>query len=761
VSSDPRNAQNEQIREFHKSLILSKTRNVLLSSCNEIDGSSLKDEMRDISTIFSQICEVSKGLLTKDEVSSTIREFRLNARLRKSIGSFFRKSLRLHSRTYNREEEKEMKNNTYDGDTPSSENNEEDDEDSEEDIDTEEEEDNDDDYEPISSEISSQLVDLNWISPHLRISLNEALYEEIRKRVHVVASKGFDRRRLKSLRLWLHSAVSLWVVKFIRNENAEVWTKRLSFHLHDTFARTRIESLFSIIRDFPDSEPALHDLRRCMRRTQVQTLLIESLKNAFRKRLLHPGVSTDMIITLYVNTIRALQILDPRGVLLEQVSPPIRSYLRRRSDTVRCVVKALTNDSGEGSELFDELRLGVHENNSHKDTQKHRMLDMTEYSSDEEGDSDTKTSATAMKSGTFWTPEPIAVDPRKRSKSRRTADIISTLVRIFGSSEIFVNEYQIMLADKLIGNRTDFETDREVHTLELLKLRFGESSLHQCEIMLKDMGDSRRVNANLLPKVEQRCSHEDDEKMDDDESNNLVVDTVSATLISRHFWPSLQAGSENLRVHPKVQTKLDAFAKEYSILRNPRILEWRHGLGTVEIELEFQNDETVEFRVSPELATIVSYFGDQEELPMENLPELTGLSMDIVCKRVDWWINQGVLERKDDDVVGVVKKYVGATSCVTDSKDDSNDGEDHVSSAEMQHREQMRVYESYVIGMLSNFRTLPVDRIHNMLKMFVNSDEHKYVYYMCVCVCARCVCSFMFLLFRRPEFTPHLKTSIK
>jgi anaphase-promoting complex subunit 2 len=135
----------------------------------------------------------------------------------------------------------------------------------------------------------------------------------------------------------------------------------------------------------------------------------------------------------------------------------------------------------------------------------------------------------------------------------------------------------------------------------------------------------------------------------------------------------------------------------------------------------------VEFRVSPELATIVSYFGDQDEYELETLPDLTGLSMDIVRKRVDWWINQGVLERRQDgNVVGVVKKYVGTTSGMTDSKDDGNDGEETVSSAEMQHREQMRVYESYVIGMLSNFRTLPVDRIHNMLKMFVNSDEHKY-----------------------------------
>ena len=41
-----------------------------------------------------------------------------------------------------------------------------------------------------------------------------------------------------------------------------------------------------------------------------------------------------------------------------------------------------------------------------------------------------------------------------------------------------------MLADRLMS-KTDYDTDRDLHTLELLKLRFGESNLHQCEIMLK------------------------------------------------------------------------------------------------------------------------------------------------------------------------------------------------------------------------------------------------------------------------------------
>ena len=98
--------------------------------------------------------------------------------------------------------------------------------------------------------------------------------------------------------------------------------------------------------------------------------------------------------------------------------------------------------------------------------------------------------------------------------------------------------------------------------------------------MLKDMGDSRRVNANLLPKVKKRCLEEEEEEEKRWIKTTRILSWTPSvrTLISRHFWPPLQTSSENLRLHPKVRKKLDAFAKEYSILRNPRILEWRHGL---------------------------------------------------------------------------------------------------------------------------------------------------------------------------------------
>ena len=56
------------------------------------------------------------------------------------------------------------------------------------------------------------------------------------------------------------------------------------------------------------------------------------------------------------------------------------------------------------------------------------------------------------------------------------ADVTSMLITIYGSKELFVSEYQSLLADRLLA-LTDFEVTREIKHIELLKLRFGEDQV--------------------------------------------------------------------------------------------------------------------------------------------------------------------------------------------------------------------------------------------------------------------------------------------
>ena len=82
-----------------------------------------------------------------------------------------------------------------------------------------------------------------------------------------------------------------------------------------------------------------------------------------------------------------------------------------------------------------------------------------------------------------WMPDPVDADPTKLSHPRkRASDIISMLVNIYGSKELFVNEYRTLLSNRILSQ---YDPEREIRNLELLKLRFGEAPLHQCEVMLK------------------------------------------------------------------------------------------------------------------------------------------------------------------------------------------------------------------------------------------------------------------------------------
>jgi anaphase-promoting complex subunit 2 len=57
-----------------------------------------------------------------------------------------------------------------------------------------------------------------------------------------------------------------------------------------------------------------------------------------------------------VSMIHALRIIDSSDLLLNFVALPIRAYLMRRKDTVRCIVSSLT--ASKDSELHVELRRG-------------------------------------------------------------------------------------------------------------------------------------------------------------------------------------------------------------------------------------------------------------------------------------------------------------------------------------------------------------------------------------------------------------------
>lgn len=82
--------------------------------------------------------------------------------------------------------------------------------------------------------------------------------------------------------------------------------------------------------------------------------------------------------------------------------------------------------------------------------------------------------------GSDWKPDPIEALFQK-GQWRRRLDLLSMLVSIYGSKKAFLVEYKQLLSQRLLKQRS-FYTSHELRNLELLKLRFGEHHLHECEV---------------------------------------------------------------------------------------------------------------------------------------------------------------------------------------------------------------------------------------------------------------------------------------
>jgi len=131
---------------------------------------------------------------------------------------------------------------------------------------------------------------------------------------------------------------------------------------------------------------------------------------------------------------------------------------------------------------------------------------------------------------------------------------LSTLVSIYGSTEIFVSEYRSILAEKLFSN-VNYITDNEVTNLELLKIRFGEEYLHNCEVMLRDVEDSKRVNNSIHSYLNSQYAAESDEEP------RVLCDSL---IISDFYWPPNEA--THLVHHSKAKEWISNYENTYSVI---------------------------------------------------------------------------------------------------------------------------------------------------------------------------------------------------
>ncbi|KAJ7334437.1 Anaphase-promoting complex subunit 2 [Desmophyllum pertusum] len=537
------------------------------------------------------------------------------------------------------------------------------------------------------SQLNSQLHSLGLMKKVAEPAFLSVIHREIQRRIDEKCKGEFEASFLASLLHWIDTELCGWLLLIFQTQGHDAnsmttsteislddWKPKLHYFMYKSFADLRISELFTIIVEYPDSLPAIQDLKECLEVTDQRKELIVSLRSAFERRLLHPGANTSDILTQYVSAIRALHVLDPAGVILEHVCTPVRQYLRTREDTVRCIVTSLTDENS--TELAEELMRG----------DPRTIDDLGACDSEDDDDN--------------WMPAPSDADPDKISSSRKAPDIISMLVNIYGSKDLFVSEYRTLLADRILSS-FNYDTEKELRYLELLKLRFGESHLHFCEIMLKDVADSRRINSHIQASAAK--------------SENTKTDTIplTAMVLSAVFWPAFR--EEKLKVAEEIQRAMDEYTRGFEALKGMRTLRWKPHLGLVEVEVELA-DRTLSLSVTPAQATAIIHFQEKERWTLEELSGVMHVPPGLLRRRLGFWISQGVLKEESTDTFTVVEKQKGQQripEVVMDAEVESV-----MASSQDQREEELQVFWSYIVGMLTNLESLPLDRIHSMLRMF-------------------------------------------
>jgi anaphase-promoting complex subunit 2 len=559
--------------------------------------------------------------------------------------------------------------------------------------------------------------------------ITQMLFAEISLRIERSADTDYATPLLDSLRRWLVVSPKRWLELTLGDSAAAAhWLARLDGLAIRSVASARCASLMNIVREYPESMGALDDLRTCVEITGEFERVVAALNAQYVMRLLHPGAYTNDIIVQFVSTIKALRYVEPAGVMLEQVLEPIRAYLRGRDDTVRCMLQAFTDES---SDLYEEFM--------HGDASATIVALCDDDLVSGEVNDERRAAYRA------WQPDPIHAHA-STSRVSRLVDTISLLVGVFGAPARFVKEYRNVLGERLLS-LASFNVDNELTQAEMFKLRFGDASMQECGIMLKDIGDSKRVNAHVASEID--------------------VSPLTIVLCSYLSWPTLK--ESKLILPPWLTQRIDAFAARFRLHKAQRDMFVAPQHGAVELELDVGADEPLAVTCSPLQATVALCFAKTVQIESAAVVQSAtddeldavqrGLSPDAIAQRVgasveevrgalQFWASKRVLKFSATDALwqlvqggdadgraatqedgGAVNGRAGGNDDDDDDDGDDDDDDDDDEGDELAgddgagdgggESDVMAEAQPFILAMLTNLGALPAMRINMMLSNFV------------------------------------------
>jgi anaphase-promoting complex subunit 2 len=180
--------------------------------------------------------------------------------------------------------------------------------------------------------------------------------------------------------------------------------------------------------------------------------------------------------------------------------------------------------------------------------------------------------------------------------------------------------------------------------LELLKARFGEAPLQSCEVMLKDIQDSGRVNS-IIRRSQHLDIHDQAPETAKDDADGQP--SLHAKILSRLFWPQLH--DETYRIPDEVAHLQKSYEQGFETLKSSRKLTWLHALGQATVELELE-DRTIVEEVHTWQATVIWAFesgspGQNVQKSVDELIELLEMDESLVRSGLKFWASRRSIKK--------------------------------------------------------------------------------------------------------------------
>jgi anaphase-promoting complex subunit 2 len=256
----------------------------------------------------------------------------------------------------------------------------------------------------------------------------------------------------------------------------------------------------------------------------------------------------------------------------------------------------------------------------------------------------------------------------------------------------------------------------QIKVLELLKARFGEAPLQSCEVMLKDVQDSGRVNATIRHNQQLDVS---------DPELKKGQPSLHAKILSRLFWPQLH--DESYRIPDDIAQLQKRYEHGFESLKTSRKLTWLPALGQATVELEL-TDRTIVEEVLTWQATVIWAFESDEPddgtRSVEQLVQLLEMDEALVRTALKFWVNKLVLQETPKKDVFVVLESLNqeerARSNAQAAVGPSKSVDELLTTNEGITMEKMQMYWQFIQGMLKNSSSqMPLQQIAMMLKMLI------------------------------------------